>query len=141
MDAPIHTPDDERIANEVLALERGAFEFWSRGDPSGFLDLSAMEVTYFDHKTPRRLDGHAALTKLYEPFRRTFTVPRYEMANPKVQLCGDAAVLTFNFNSESSAGKKRWNCTEVYARREGRWRIIHTHWALTGHGEREGAAD
>jgi hypothetical protein len=22
-----------------------------------------------------------------------------------------------------------WNCTEVFVRREGQWKIIHTHWS------------
>ena len=35
------------------------------------------------------------------------------MLQPKVQLCGDAAVLTFNFISYRGEATKRWNCTET----------------------------
>jgi uncharacterized protein (DUF111 family) len=49
---------------------------------------------------------------------------------PAELLCG-RAVLTFNFVSHGTEGDMRWNTTEVYQRRAGEWRIIHTHWSLT----------
>jgi hypothetical protein len=30
----------------------------------------------------------------------------------------------------------RWNCTEVYRRDAGGWRIIQTHWSFTNAGRR-----
>lgn len=59
-------------------------------------------------------------------------VDRYELLNPKVQICGDAAVLTYNFAGEKGSRMDRWNCREVYRRTSDRWRIIQTHWSLTG---------
>ena len=32
----------------IIALERGALDRWGRGDPQGYLDLYARDVTYFD---------------------------------------------------------------------------------------------
>jgi hypothetical protein len=59
----------------------------------------------------------------------------YELINPKVQLVGNAAVLTFNYLSRDASGaEERWNCTEVY-RHDGRqWQIIQTHWSRTKGG-------
>lgn len=120
----------------ILELERSALARWGRGDPSGYLELSSPDVTYFDHATERRLDGREALARLYAPCRGKIRIDRSEMPNPQVRLCGDgAAVLTFNFNSEGSGGAMRWNCTEVYERTEQGWRIVHTHWSLTEHGK------
>ena len=52
--------------------------------------------------------------------------------NAKVQLVGDAAVLTFNFVSYGgSEDAFRGNCTEVYRRSRDSWRIIQTHWSFT----------
>ena len=53
------THDNE--AERIIALERAALERWGRGDPEGFLEISAEEVVYFDPYVPKRIDGRAAL--------------------------------------------------------------------------------
>ncbi len=118
------------VEQELIELERGALVRWLAGDPSGFLELSAPDVVYFDPYRERRVDGLEALTRIYEELRGKIFAERFELANPRVQQVGDAAVLTFNFASWSGGGEPlRWNCTEVYRRDEGRWRIIQTHWS------------
>ncbi len=112
-------------------MERAALDRWGKGDPSGFLEISAPDVVYFDPFTERRLDGIDALTALYEKIRGQVHVDRYELLNPKVQLVGDAAVLTFNYVSYSGEKENRWNCTEVYRRADASWCIIQTHWSFT----------
>jgi ketosteroid isomerase-like protein len=58
-------------------------------------------------------------------------VPRYEIPNASVRLHGNLAVLTFNWHSYSSDGvvTSRWNTTEVYRSDDGRWKLVHAHWA------------
>src|SRR5690348_7082046 len=60
-------PDDAGQANEVISLERAALERWGHGDPQGFLDIYAPEITYFDVATESRIDGHSAMTDYYRP--------------------------------------------------------------------------
>src|SRR5262249_54934932 len=43
-------------ADDVMALERAALDRWGKGDPSGFLETYASEITYFDPATERRVD-------------------------------------------------------------------------------------
>ncbi len=121
---------DEEV---ILGMERAALDRWGNGDPSGFLEICAPDVVYFDNTLERRLDGLDALTAHYGPVRGKVFLERYELLNPKVQLCGDAAVLTFNFVGYAQGGSSRWNCTEVYRRAEGEWRIIQTHWSVMQH--------
>lgn len=124
------------IAEDIIALEKSALDRWCAGDPDAFLDLSADEVTYFDPFRENRLDGHDALTALYASLRGQINAPRHEMIEPKVQVMGDVAVLTFRFVSwnGSEGARVAWNCTEVYRRDSEGWRIIHTHWSFTGAG-------
>jgi hypothetical protein len=56
---------------------------------------------------------------------------RYELISPHVQLCGTAAVLTFDYISWRGETEDRWNCTEVYRKDAESWRIIQTHWSYT----------
>jgi ketosteroid isomerase-like protein len=120
-------------AGEIIALERAALDVWSLGDPSGVIALLAPEVTYFDPYQKARVDGFEALQAFYGSIAGTFSIARYEMIAPKVQLSGDTAVLSFNLVNYGDKGEvmNRWNATEVYRRMAGEWKVIHSHWSNT----------
>jgi hypothetical protein len=64
------------------------------------------------------MDGINQFTELLKPIEYKFTIDRYEMINPKVQVHGEIAVLSYNLvnyskNSEGVEKKFSWNCTEV----------------------------
>jgi ketosteroid isomerase-like protein len=119
------------IAHEIISMERAALERWGRGDPSGFLEISADDVVYFDPFQPRRLNGIAELRTLYESIRGQVQINHFELIDPVVQAVDDMAVLTFNYVAEvANEAPSRWNCTEVYRRDAGTWRIIQTHWSF-----------
>jgi ketosteroid isomerase-like protein len=117
------------LEQELVELERKALARWLNGDPSGFLEISAPDVVYFDPYRERRVDGLEALTRVYEELRGKIFAERFEIRDPRVQQVGDAAVVTFNFASWSGGVELRWNCTEVYRRDPSGWRIIQTHWS------------
>lgn len=127
----------EKIEHPVLTLERRALDRWGKGDPDGFLEISADDVVYFDPFQPHRVNGIDALRKLYAEIRGKVHIHHYEIIDPLVQEAGEMAVLTFNYIAEgSNEVTSRWNCTEVYRQQGGEWRIIQTHWSFTdsGHG-------
>lgn len=125
----------EKPCETIIALERAALDRWAKGDPCGFLDISAPDVVYFDPYQERRIDGLDALTRYYEGIRGRVKVLHYELLNPKVLQIGDAGVLTFNYVSKGeNEGGSHWNCTEVYRRDPAGWRIVQTHWSLTKGG-------
>jgi ketosteroid isomerase-like protein len=120
----------------IIALECAALDRWGNGDPQGFLDNYAPEITYFDLATERRIDGHDAMVAYYRPIIGKIKVVEYEMLGARVQLHGDFAVLTYNLRSEAIQldGRQstvRWNSTSVYVRLEKQWKTIHSHWSLT----------
>jgi hypothetical protein len=53
----IDTADPAATAEHLLSLERGALDRWGNGDPGGFLDVYAPDITYFDPLAARRIDG------------------------------------------------------------------------------------
>jgi ketosteroid isomerase-like protein len=122
-------------AAEIIALERAALDRWGRGDPAGYLAIMAPDISYFDPTQSARLDGRRAMTDLLVPLTGKIRIDRYEMLNPKVQPYGDAALLTFNLVSyrKQADGTERaivrWNSTEAYARHDGRWVLVHSHWS------------
>lgn len=123
------------VAEEILKLERGALERWGKGDPDGYLEISAADVVYFDPFVERSIVGREALGRFYAGLRGKVRIARFEIIDPRVQVVGDVAVLTFRFDSwGGNEDALRWNATEVYRRDPEGWRIIHTHWAFTGRG-------
>ena len=128
-------PADEFQPETVIALERGALDRWGKGDPEGYFAIMAPDQTYFDPTTAKRIDGQAALRELIAPFAGKIRIEKIEMIDPKVQRSGDLAVLTFNLVSSGAQmdggpkGTVRWNATEVYQRRNGSWKIVHSHWS------------
>lgn len=130
------------IAEHIITLESDALDRWGNGDPSGFLEISAPDIVYFDPSLERRIDGRDALTEYYKPIWGKISFERFELLNPLVQVVGDAAVLTFNYISYGgNEDAHRWNCTEVYRRFPEGWRIIQTHWSYTLSVRAESAAD
>jgi ketosteroid isomerase-like protein len=120
---------------DVIAMERAALDRWGKGDPQGYLEMMANEITYFDPTQEKRVDGRQALAKILEPLTGKIKVARFDMIDPKVQHHGDAALLTFNIVSYVTGpdGKElavaRWNSSELYGRVDGQWRIVHSHWS------------
>jgi ketosteroid isomerase-like protein len=130
MTETMYSTDDQ--ADSIIAMESAALDRWGNGDPSGFLEISAPDVVYFDPNLEQRIDGRDALGKYYETIRGKVSFERYELLNPLVQQVGDVAVLTFNFVSYGGADDAYpWNCTEVYRRSGESWEIIQTHWSYT----------
>jgi ketosteroid isomerase-like protein len=125
---------DDYSPEQIIAMERAAMDRWAKGDPSGYLEILAPDVTLFDAFAEQRLDNRDTVIRHYEPFRGKVAIPRYEFLNPHVQRVGDVSVLTYNFVSYNTSDEvaSRWNFSQVYRRTEKRWEIMHSHASYTG---------
>ena len=120
----------------ILSLEQAAMERWRNGDPWGWAEISAEEITYVDPGLTKPIVGLEALKAEYAQRTGRIFYDVMEFIAPMIQVHGDMAVLTYRFfstrlNPEGSiASRTPWNCSEVFARSAGQWKIIHTHWSL-----------
>jgi ketosteroid isomerase-like protein len=119
------------IEREILALERKTMEGWLAGNPDPALTLSGEGITYFHAVTNGRLDGLAAVRKLYETYRGAPLFDSYEIVDPKVQVSGETVVLTYILARHNRGATGRWNATQIYQRTPQGWRVIHTHFSMT----------
>ncbi len=130
-----HTEYDG-VLGQVMALESAAMERWRKGDPWGFSEISDPDVTYFDTGTPQRLNGLETLRAEYAQREGKIHYDVMDFIAPQVQVCGNVAVLFYRFFSTwlnpdgSISNRTPWNCTEVYTKIAGQWKIIHTHWSF-----------
>jgi ketosteroid isomerase-like protein len=126
--AEIMTHDQDERA--ILAQERRALERWSQGQPLGYVDIQAEDSTYFDDiGAQRRLDGIDAVRSYLASLEGKIPPHRYEVADPKVQIYGDTAILTLRYEPSTGDGSSLppWKATSVYRRTGGAWRIVHAH--------------
>jgi ketosteroid isomerase-like protein len=120
---------NDATTREILAMERRTLDGWGAGNPDPLLVISDPEITYFHVVVGGRLDGLPAVKALFERYRGRPLFDSYEMADPKVQLAGDAAILSYTLVRHTGASTTRWNATQVYQHKKEGWRIIHSHWS------------
>src|SRR2546422_6262251 len=85
----------------IIALEKSALDRWGKGDPQGYLETYAPEITYFDPAREKRADGIQAMKDYLAPIAGKVKVDRYEMVDTKVQHLGDVAVLSYQLISHA----------------------------------------
>jgi hypothetical protein len=120
------------LLDELLTLEREGLDLWAGGDTPGYAARLDEGASYFDHATPARLHGRAAIDTHVRAFEGHIDVPRHEIVNPVLHEDGHLAVLAFNWDPYDAQGHllARWNATSVYRLGEQGWRIVHTHWSM-----------
>jgi ketosteroid isomerase-like protein len=129
--APTAPVDPERI----IALEKAALDRWGKGEPQGYLETYAPDITYFDPAREKRADGIQAMRDYLTPLTGKIKVDRYEMIDAKVQSMGEAAVLSYQLMShaampDGSPRILRWNSTKVYKLIGQDWKLVHDHWSF-----------
>lgn len=127
---PVATPESAEQA--ILAQERHALDQWAQGNPLGFLDVDAPDVTYFDDiAATTRVDGIEAMRSYFTSLKGQIPPHTYQLLDPKVQLYGDVGILTLRFQATTADGKLQapWKATSVYHRGKDGWRIVHAHWS------------
>ncbi|MDX9694187.1 MAG: nuclear transport factor 2 family protein [Bacteroidales bacterium] len=123
--------NQESIATTIIDMEKAALEKLNKGNPSGFLDIYADDITYFDPFQEKRFDGFKSVQAFYKSLEGTIFVEQYEMIDPVVQSGGEIAVLSFNLVSHIGNNIFRERCTEVYKQQpDKQWKIIHSHWSI-----------
>jgi ketosteroid isomerase-like protein len=125
--------------DEILVLEKKAMERWRNGDPWGFVELSADDLIYIDVGLTKPIVGLDSFKEYMSQFEGKINFQRAEFIDPAVVHVGDAVLLTYNFHSSVLSeegeilGQTPWNATEVFFRRNGQWKIVHTHWSYIHH--------
>ncbi len=123
------------ISDLIIEKEKKALMRWGDGDPFGYIEIAAPEIVYFDPYTDMRVDGLDALRKFLTPLMGKIHNEYFELINPKVQVYGNVAILTYNYISfkktKNPLWESRWNCTQIFALLDDDWKLIQSHWSRT----------
>jgi ketosteroid isomerase-like protein len=121
------------ITTEIIALERAALDRWGKGDPQGYIETYASDITYFDPVAATRIDGLDAMQAWYAPIAGKVKIARCDMIGAKVQRYGEIAVLSYQLINygDNDILLNRWNTTAVYRRTDAGWKVVHSHFSYT----------
>ena len=122
----------EEPAAQIIARERAAFDAWQRKDKAFYADYWADDFTEFLPSSPYlTTDPKTNLLPRFEKLAERWRITEYQMHEPRVQLYGDVAVLTY---TESVDGRYEGQpvsytgkVTMVYVKQGGVWRGAHYH--------------
>jgi ketosteroid isomerase-like protein len=128
--------DDPKVAAEVMALARAQWAAEVAGKSVAEQSVATAEdYTEFNPDFPMRLEGKALANRLTEAQSSDGSKSlAADMVNPKVQVYGDTAVLTYNFvgivrDKDGKTSPSAAKSTRVYARTGGKWMLVHANFA------------
>ena len=126
---------DSSAADEVIAATKAQWKAEMRKDLAGAWQNVADDYTEFNDEYPTRLDGKTINHRLAEAnLGSPGRLMAAEMANEKVQVYGDVAILTYNFigaatNKDGVVEPTRAKSTRVYVKKDGQWMLVHANFA------------
>ncbi|HSA92769.1 MAG TPA: DUF4440 domain-containing protein [Terriglobales bacterium] len=126
---------DSSAADEVIAVTKAQWKAEMRKDLAGAWKNIADDYTEFNDEYPTRLDGKTINHRLAEAnLGSPGRLMAAEMANEKVQMYGDVAILTYNFigaaaNKDGVVEPTRAKSTRVYVKKDGQWMLVHANFA------------
>lgn len=125
-------------ADEVIAITKAQWAAEIRGDTAAAMRSIADDYSEFNPDYPTRLDGKALATKFAEANAGSSAkTVAGDMANARVQLYGDVAILTYNYvgaikDKDGNVTPNAAKSTRVYVKQGGEWKLVHANFAPVG---------
>ena len=124
----------QQTADEIIGMVKAQWAAQA-ADPGNVVEIFknvADDYTEFNGQYATRIDGKSISMSLAEPAGKSPSRRvAAEMLNPKVQVYGDAAILTYNFagitkNKDGELKPFRAKSTRVYSKHSGKWKLVHS---------------
>jgi ketosteroid isomerase-like protein len=125
------------LENEAWQVVRAFNRAFAQNDVERYFTFLADEITVLTPSNPYRVEGLAADREEFEFSLRAGTsrIGYFQEMQPHVQVHGDVAVVTYFSRGSYGAGDRAkvlyLKETDVLARRDGKWVIVHIHVSTT----------
>lgn len=132
---PAYAESNDKVAAEVIAVVKAEWAAENQNNVADATKSWSDDFTEFNGEYATRLEGKAMLTRMDEAFSKDPGKTIFsEMANPKVQVYGDVAILSYNFvgitqDKDGKTKPNRAKSTRVYAKQGGKWMLVHANFA------------
>ena len=125
-------PTADEAKAEIMEKVKAANDKWSSGDPMGFLEVAAQDVTWIDDLAAQnRVSSYEALAEYLKAFKGQIPPHKYELIDPVFQLYDDIVILTYRYQGTFEGEPlSPWKITSVYRFADGEWLSVHENWSL-----------
>jgi ketosteroid isomerase-like protein len=123
------------VEDEIIALTYKLWKAENENDMAVRNKHIADDYTEFNASYSTRIDGKTKNFNLLESYFIPGTSLADEMLNPKVQVFGDVAVLTYNFagvvkDKDGKINNTKAKSTRVYVKMNGTWKLVHANFGM-----------
>ncbi|MEU6230923.1 nuclear transport factor 2 family protein [Streptomyces sp. NPDC047042] len=122
----------------LVEFEKSIQWQWSSGDPTGYMDALAEDVTYFDPLAEHLLVGREAVREHWKRIYADASITRQEYLNEVARpLSDDEVLLAFNFKTyqQDDNGEEKlflsWDMSLIFRKTGGKWQVAHGHLSLS----------
>lgn len=122
----------QAVAAQIIAREKASVEAWGRKDKAFFAEGLADDATFFSPMHPYLEENPKEnFLPKFEKYAEVVKINDFQMYNPRVQVYGDTAVLTYNSSVSATMGGQPMSYTakvsSVYVSQGNAWRVVHVH--------------
>jgi ketosteroid isomerase-like protein len=126
--------------DEIISLTYKLWKAENDNDMATRNKYVADDYTEFNSVYSTRIDGKSKNFNLTDASNSGGKSLADEMLNPKVQVYGDVAILTYNFAGalKDDSGKvtpSKAKSTRVYVKMNGTWRLVHANFGMDPNNE------
>lgn len=123
------------VEDEVIALTYKLWKAENENDMAVRNKHIADDYTEFNASYSTRIDGKAKNFNLLEAYFIPGTSLADEMLNPKVQVFGDVAILSYNYagvvkDNDGTVRSTKAKSTRVYVKMNGTWKLVHANFGM-----------
>jgi ketosteroid isomerase-like protein len=117
---------------ELLDIENRITSAYVSKNVEAFFQDSDEGMSAFHASNPYRIDDRRTIESALKTFYKYSTATGLYKVQPRVQLYGDAAVVTYHFieTGEAEGGKLfayEGKQTDVFVKKQGKWTLVHFH--------------
>jgi ketosteroid isomerase-like protein len=126
----IPTQEDSKTAiKEKIEL---ANEKWASGDPLGFVECAADDITWIDDLGAQLpVSGKEALQAYLENFKGQIPPHEHELSDMAFQFYDDMVIISYRYNGTfDGEPADPWKVSSVYQYSKDGWYSVHENWSL-----------
>jgi len=128
------------VEDEVIALTYKLWKAENENDMATRNKYIADDYTEFNGSYSTRIDGKTKNFTLTDANLAGGKSLADEMLNPKVQVYGDVAILTYNFagvikGNDGKLTTSKAKSTRIYVKMNGDWKLVHANFGMDPNNE------
>lgn len=132
-------PSKEEAKEAILAKIEMAGKKWSEGDPLGYVEVAAPDITWSDDLTaPIPVITREALKVYLEGYKGKIPPHKFELSEFTYQFYDDIVIVTYHYQGTFDEDvAPPWKVTSVYRYLDGDWLSVHENWTKVKTEEQE----